>query len=299
MVVGFMASPSYGYRRIRRSNIAWTWHMPIGGSSRLFPTQLCLLGYGGGRQWDQVAIGSWGESICYDPDVNLGRSMIDDVRPLMVNGSSGVEWSWTNNIGGGDFLVYDDADGHRQKLVDMKTAFLRYGPVMTEVVYAGVSADRAIAARITASTVRSNDFPHHFHTVRYDVAKPVRFKRMAFYQAGADRYNENHFSRMAHGDVAGMKEEWDIKRTSRVYDRMGIAAPGPGPWFSFHGVDPVTDKPVGGGGASRGLIVHFWKARLGGKDRPVPFFSIFERTERNSRTGPAAGRNRIVAGRLR
>ena len=157
--------------------------------------QLCLLGYGGGQQWDQVAIGSWGESICYDPDVNLGRSMIDDVRPLMVKGSSGIEWSWTNNVGGGDFLVYDDADGRRQKLVDMKTAFLRYGPVMTEVVYAGVSADRAIAAnhcqyfpvqRLPASS------PHPA-IQRY---KTSTIQTYGFLPGGADRYNANWFSRM-------------------------------------------------------------------------------------------------------
>ena len=41
-------------------------------------------GWGTDQLWDQAAIGSWGESICYDPDVCLQRSMIDDVRPLMV-----------------------------------------------------------------------------------------------------------------------------------------------------------------------------------------------------------------------
>ena len=71
-----------------------------------------------------------------------------------------------------------------------------------------------------------------------------------------------------------MKEEWNIKRASGVYDRIGIAAPGQGPWFSFHGVDPVIDKPVAAGGASRGLIVHCWKARLGGKDRPAIFLRL-------------------------
>jgi hypothetical protein len=237
--------------------------------------QLCLLGYGGDQQWDQVAIGSWGESICYDPDVNLGRSMIDDIRPLLVKGSAGIEWSWTNNVGGGDFLVYDDARGRRQRLVDMKTAFLRYGPVFTEAVYAGMSADRAIAARITARTCRAGDFPRHFHLLRYDVIKPLRFRRLAFYQAGADRYNGNWFHRMARGDAAGMREEWEIKRASGAYDRTRIAAPGPGAWFSLHDVDPVVEKPVGSGGASRGLLMHSWKARLGGKEQRMPFFSVF------------------------
>ena len=44
--------------------------------------QLCLIGWGGHQVWDQSALGSWGESVTYDPDIGLGRSMIDDVRPF-------------------------------------------------------------------------------------------------------------------------------------------------------------------------------------------------------------------------
>ncbi len=238
--------------------------------------QLCVVGYGGDQQWDQVAIGSWGESICYDPDINLNRSIIDDVRPLMVRGKSGREWSWSNNVGGGDFLVYDDESGKRQPLVRMKTAFLRYCPVLTEVVYAGVSADNAIEARITVSTPRANDFPRHFHSMRYDVKQKLQFKRLAFYQIAADRYNENWFSRIARGSAdAGLAEEWEITRASGKYDRVGIAASGSSPWFSFHGVDPVEKEPVSNGGAARGLILRGWEARLGGRNVPVPYFSVY------------------------
>ena len=56
--------------------------------------QLCLIGWGTDQLWDQAAIGSWGESICYDPDVCLNRSVIDDVRPLMVTQMNSTNGKW-------------------------------------------------------------------------------------------------------------------------------------------------------------------------------------------------------------
>jgi hypothetical protein len=76
--------------------------------------------------------------------------MIDDVRPLLVWGmnQSKAKWTWTNNVGGGDFLVYVDPNGKRQYLTRMRAWYARHGPNLTDVTYAGVSADGAIAARL-------------------------------------------------------------------------------------------------------------------------------------------------------
>ena len=82
--------------------------------------QLCLIGWGTDQLWDESAIGSWGESICYDPDVNLQRGMIDDVRPLMVTGMKGGQWIWTHNVGGGDFADYHPNDKGRRFLKRMR-----------------------------------------------------------------------------------------------------------------------------------------------------------------------------------
>lgn len=119
--------------------------------------QLCLVGLDVNQLWDQAAIVSWGESITYDPDINLNRSIIDDVRPLMVTEMSGNRWEWTCNVGGGDFLVDFGADGKRQSLTRMRTAYLSQGPNLADVVYAGVTADGRIAARIEVSTPRCDD----------------------------------------------------------------------------------------------------------------------------------------------
>ena len=83
-VRGFTASRSSGCRRCDgrvpvRPDIC-TW----GGVPAASHAQLCLIGWGWNQRWDQAAIGSWGESICYEPEGIQVRCMIDDVRPLMV-----------------------------------------------------------------------------------------------------------------------------------------------------------------------------------------------------------------------
>ncbi|MBM3289273.1 MAG: hypothetical protein FJY92_03905, partial [Candidatus Hydrogenedentes bacterium] len=110
-----------------------------GGAPAVSHAQLALEGWGTHQLWDECAIGSFGESITYDPDVNLGRAMIDDVRPLMVWGMGAGpqrKWSWTHNVGGGDLLVLEQ-DGKRQYVVRQKTHYESQGPVLTNVQYAG------------------------------------------------------------------------------------------------------------------------------------------------------------------
>ena len=48
--------------------------------------QLSLIGYNdkGNGRWDQLAIGCWGETICFDMDMSLVDVAITDIRMLMV-----------------------------------------------------------------------------------------------------------------------------------------------------------------------------------------------------------------------
>ena len=74
-----------------------------GGVAAASHAQLCLIGWGSNQLWDQSALGSWGESICYEPDRIQAQCGILDVRPVMVKSMSGNKpWNWTHNIGGGD-----------------------------------------------------------------------------------------------------------------------------------------------------------------------------------------------------
>ena len=246
-----------------------------GGVPAASHAQLCLIGWGTNQLWDQAAIGSFGESICYDPDVNLNRSFIDDIRPLMVTGmGKGHEkWSWTNNVGGGDFLVYFDREGKKQYLSRMRTYYQCYGPNLTSVIYSGVSADGKIAARISVSTPRCDDINRAYHHFRYDVLEPAAFSRLAFYQLGADNYNDHQFGRMAHGNAEGLVEEWTPEKGGKVYRHEAIPLSGEAPWFSLH--EAVHGGKTEGAWANRGFVIRSWRASLSGKEVSSPTAAVF------------------------
>ena len=55
-----------------------------GGVCAASHAQLCLIGWGHNQFWDQAAVGSFGESICFEPGRVQRRCFIMDVRPLMT-----------------------------------------------------------------------------------------------------------------------------------------------------------------------------------------------------------------------
>jgi hypothetical protein len=247
--------------------------------------QLCLLGWGVHQLWDEMAIGSWGESICYDPDVNLNRSMVDDMRPLMVWGMGKTprqQWSWTHNVGGCDFLtLFLTSSPARQYLGRQKTLYSDYGPVLTDVTYAGQTPDGAIQSRIRTQSWRSDDYVRGLYTVRYDVGRRVEnISRLAFFQLGADHYNQVRFGRVARGSAAGVDEDWEPQRGGRNYSRRGEPLAGTLPWIGTFG---ATKEPAAfwrgeddqGAIADKAMIVHQWSARLGAQDCSVPCYSVY------------------------
>ncbi len=240
--------------------------------------QLALNGWGVNQQWDQVAIGNWGESICYDPEMCLGRSFVNDMRPLMVwsiGDKKKKKWGWTTNVGGGDLLVYFDENNVRQDIVGVKSKYDAYGPNLTNVAYTGKSADGKIDVKFTASTPAVDDYNKNFHTLRYDIVKPVKFNRLAFYQLGADRYNDNKISRMAYGNSKGLVKDWQPKLGGLSYSKRNVLIPGSLPWFSLYQASPEKIEAGSNACANRGLVVRKWKARLGGKDINSPSFSVY------------------------
>ncbi|MCC6488158.1 MAG: hypothetical protein IT364_11725 [Candidatus Hydrogenedentes bacterium] len=253
-----------------------------GGVPAVSHSQLCLVGWGTNQQWDQMAIGSFGESICYDPDVNLNRSMIDDMRPLMVWGMGkqpNVKWSWTHNVGGGDFLVLNRGS-KREYLVRQKTLYESYGPVLSDVNYAGETPDGSVQTVIRTQSWRSDDYVRGLYTLRYDVKRRMEsLDRIAFFQLGADRYNGNLFDSLSRGTKDGLTESWAPEMGGKKYSRRGLPLDGDQPWLAMIGAHknppPHIDAEDQGAWANRGLIVRSWKARLGGRDIALPHYSIF------------------------
>jgi hypothetical protein len=246
-----------------------------GGVPAASHAQLSLIGWGHNQFWDESAIGSFGESICYEPGRVQRRCFIDDIRPLTtLPVAGGKPWGWAENCGGGDFLMWLDERGTYQSFRATRTDYRAQGPCRTEVNYREETAGGEITAQMEASLTRSDDYLRAFHHLRYNVTQPVKWRRLAFYQLGADFYNDTPARLVAVGDRQGMREEWTPPQTNGAFDRRGVALSGPHPWVSIHGLDRAKLNK-GGAAASRGLIIRSWQARLGGKPSTTPYLATY------------------------
>ncbi len=259
-----------------------------GGIAAASHAQLSLVGWGGNQLWDESAIGGWGETITYDPDINLNRSMIDDCRPLMVyvmNNDTPVKWGWTNNVGGCDFLAYWDTGGNKVYNSNMKTRYTKYCPCMTDVTYAGYGAGGKIKISCTASLYRTDDYVRAIYDLDYEVLDSVavntnpdsRIGRIAFFQLGADGYNNHTFNMMARGDASGLVEEWAPVKGGNTYSRFAQICSADTPWFSLHQA-VSRDTSLYGAWANRGMVVRSYDAKLGGTGYTRPYYSVYGTT---------------------
>lgn len=246
-----------------------------GGVPAASHAQLSLIGWGHNQFWDEAALGSFGESICYEPGRVQRRCFIDDLRPLLtLPVAGGKPWGWAENCGGGDFLVWMDEQGAYRGLRATRTDYRAPGPCLTDVRYLEETTGGEIAARMDVALARSDDFLRAFHRLRYDVKQPVKWQRLAFFQLGADFYNDTPARRVALGDAGGLRDEWSPPRVQGVFDRRAVPLAGAQPWVSIHGLER-TALNKGGAAASRGLILRSWHARLDGKSRATPHLSTF------------------------
>jgi hypothetical protein len=236
-----------------------------GGAPAASHAQLSLLGWGSNQLWDQSALGSWGESICYEPDQIQGGCSILDVRPLMVRAAADARpWQWTGNVGGGDFLRLFDREGRRVPHAGMRTTYLRHGPCLTEVTYAG-RVGTAIDHSATVSLARSDDVVRGIYRLRMDVREPVAFSRLAIFQIGADSYSYAREREFALGDATGLSRAWAAEWGGDTYRGPPQPCGEQSPWVSLSGVDASREDkalPV----ANRGLVIRHWRAQLGGRD---------------------------------
>jgi hypothetical protein len=245
-----------------------------GGVAAASHAQLCLIGWGSNQLWDQSALGSWGESICFEPDRAQALAQITDVRPVMVRSmNANSQWGWTHNVGGGDFFRLFGSDGKRIMPGRMKTAYLRQGPCLTEVLYAGRLGD-GIEHAATVSLGRTDDLVRGVYRLRLDVRKPVDFSRFVLFQIGADTYSYTGERKMAVGNEAGLVKEWQTQWGGDTNKAGPYACAGRVPWVSLHEAVSRADrkskakgKPEPEGAwANRGVVIRAWRARLGGRE---------------------------------
>lgn len=245
-----------------------------GGVAAASHAQLCLIGWGSNQLWDQSALGSWGESICYEPDRAQALALITDVRPMMVRSmNNNSQWGWTHNVGGGDFFRLFGPDGKRVMPARMRTSYLSQGPCLTEVTYAGRLGD-GLEHAATVSLSRTDDLVSAVYRLRLDVTKPVDFSRFVLFQIGADTYSYTGERKMALGNEAGLVKEWETRWGGDAVKAGPYECAGRVPWVSLHEAVSRADrksrakgKPEPEGAwANRGVVVREWHARLGGKD---------------------------------
>ena len=246
-----------------------------GGVPAASHAQLSLIGWGHNQFWDEAAIGSFGESICYEPGRVQRRCFIDDMRPLMTLPlAGGKPWGWAENCGGGDFLAWVDEQGAYRGFRATRTDYRAQGPCRTDVCYLEETTGGEITAHMNVSLARSDDYMRAFYRLRYDVNQPVKWQRLAFFQLGADFYNDTPAQRVAIGDLEGVREEWAPPRAQGTFDRRAVALAGTQPWVSIHGLDREA-LGKGSAAASRGLVIRSWRAQLGGKPSHTPHVSTF------------------------
>ncbi len=245
-----------------------------GGVFAASHAQLSLIGWGHNQFWDQAAIGSFGESICFEPGRVQRRSFITDIRPFLVTtDKTGKPWSWTSNVGGGDYLLLFDAANCFLPFAVTRGDYIAPGPNLTRTRYRETFGGGAVEAEMTVSLPRVDDYVRVFQHLRYRVKRSVNFNRLTFFQLGADYYDSNSYDRLAIGNAAGLIEEWSPGKGSWRYDRQGVPLRGPEAWVSAHAEHGEPAK--GEGGATRGWIVRSWQARLGGKDCPTPRLAVY------------------------
>lgn len=239
-----------------------------GGVPAASHAQLCLVGWGGNQQWEEAAIGCWGESLCYDPDSDLAKAIGTDSRPLLLLSSTGAQKQWTGNYGGCDFLRYYSSFISRRYQKRIRTRYQRYGPNLTDVTYAGLTDDSKIEYQYSASLYRSNDITRGLHRIRYDVKSDTPFNRMVFFQLASDNYNYNGGNTHAYGygDQSAPAAQWTTTNVTTPTPLTGNL-----PWFSTLNC-PVDSTVPSQTGATRGFIVRSWNARINGQDGVAPHF---------------------------
>ncbi len=156
-------------------------------------------------KWDESALGAWGEALTYDPTRHAGRANMADVRPVFTTSMNGGEHGWTENVGGGNFLLYYDSAGTFRFNKLMKTCYKWSGPNITEVLYSGITDDGKVRFVNTVRGVASLDYHRKFNKFRYEFLQDVdEPSRLLFFQMGADGYNGPELTHYYHGTGGGL-----------------------------------------------------------------------------------------------
>lgn len=251
---------------LRYDTVHAQWHGVPASSA----AQLSLIGWGYNGFWVQMALGSWGETLCVQPGRTMRRSFITDVRPFMIFGPSNQPYDWTPNFGGGDIAKIIGNDG---KLVMWRGAVTTYpmiGPGLSHVRVEERSADGALRLGIDTYLPRSNSSARSYFRVKLEALRDTAFNECALFQLGSDYYNEVDAAGIAWGsggDMAG-KVGPGNKKGERAMEPVALT--GSAPWAALYTKGRDGAPPSA---PARGVIVREYRAVLGGKEDKTPYLS--------------------------
>lgn len=250
-----------------------------GGVYAAAHAQLCLIGWGGSNNllWEESSMGSWGESVTYDPDMGLGRSMIDDVRPFLITSShfNSQRFNWTGNVGGANFLDYYPT-AKQSRIVDLIPTYRTQAPCLTDVNYNGITQDGAIKADITINMGRTDDVVRTYYKIKYTFLKDTEPERLSFFKLCADSYADNNFRKYALGDALGAtQKDVDVTNVSLGYNGDTVDVKGSDFWFKLYDSSNAAEE---NGDVS--FIVREYAANINGKNYDKPSYRIFGTQDR-------------------
>ncbi|MEN8724909.1 MAG: hypothetical protein ACN4GF_11635 [Lentimonas sp.] len=236
--------------------------------------QLSLVGWGYNGFWTQMALGSWGETLCLQPGRTMRRAFVTDVRPLEMLSEQGLKYDWTTNVGGADVAKVVDANGKYIQWEGAVREFEMIGPNLSHVRVMERSTDERMRLQIDTYLPRSNSINRSYFKVQLDVLENVALSELALFQLGSDYYNEMESRKIAWGNTAGLTEAASPKAAEwgRVMDAIPLL--GEQPWVSLYDNQPDTARR---GRGVRGMVVRDFKATLSGKVDTQPWL-LCERT---------------------
>lgn len=225
--------------------------------------QLSLVGWGKNGRWDQLAIGCWGESICFDMDMSATPQTITDVRgTLLRKGKDGKKWGWTDAGWGGDWFNLRTTT-EKLAFAGLKAAYLAHGPCLSDVAYQGDYGVEARAeVRATVRTLRTDDYVRTLQTLHYGFNDTISAADAYFFKMDG---HTSRIPKIAYGNRNGLLKELDTphEQEASFIDRVELSGPGPW-WIAFPGSAPTTEDRDWGTG-SRGLVIRSFRASIGGK----------------------------------
>lgn len=231
-------------------------------------SQLSLVGWGYNGFWTQMALGSWGETLCLQPGRTMRRAFITDVRPFEMLSGQGLQYDWTTNVGGGDIAKVVDSNGKYIQWEGAVREFEMIGPNLSHVRVKERSVDERMLLQIDTYLPRSNSINRSYFKVKLDVLEDVVFSELALYQLGSDYYNEMESRKIAWGTAAGLTKFASPKAAEWGGVMDAVPLLGEQPWVSLYDNQPDTKRR---GRGVRGFVVRDFKASRSGQIDTQPW----------------------------